>query len=258
MPVARQRVDRRGLRSDATIRIVRVSSGEEVFQIRLEPQEVAHVLAFSPDAKTIASASGEGAVIQLWDATTGKEVSPYHRHNGRVYAIAFSPDDRSLASAGCDGSLRLWEATTGRPIRAILDSPLRVRDAANESAAQRILLRRIGPRGSIAFGREGIEVISVSDDGAVSLWDLAAQRDVHRVRHRVARPSAQLDLTPPAGSSQRPTGTVHSRSGMRPPVRRFVKRGRGTRGRLRDRVLAERRAGCFRGRRRRCDALADR
>ena len=145
-----------------------------------------YALAFSPDAKTIASASGERAVVQLWDATTGNEVSPYHRHNGRVYAVAFSPDDRSLASAGCDGSLRLWEAATGRPIRAILDAPLRVRDAANPAVVQRTLLSRIGPSGSIAFGRDGTRVISVSDDGAVSLWDAAGKNEVRRTRHRVA------------------------------------------------------------------------
>jgi WD40 repeat protein len=174
--------------SDATIGLARVSTGAEVLRIRPEPREVPYALAFSPDAKTIASASGECAVVQLWDATTGKEISPYHRHNGRVYAVAFSPDDRSLASAGCDGSLRLWEVMTGRPIRAILDAPLRVRDAANEAAVQRTLLSRIGSLGSIAFGRDGTRVISVSDDGAVSLWDAAAKNEVRRIRHRVARP----------------------------------------------------------------------
>ncbi len=169
--------------SDATIRLVRVAMGMEVLRIQLEPREIAHTLAFSPDATTIASASGANAVVQMWDTTTGKELSRYPRHQGWVLSIAFSPDDKTFASAGSDGSLRLWDVATGKEIRCILDAPLRERDEPDLKVAARTVLGRIGPRGSLAFRPNGRTFISVTDDGTVSIWDPVARKEVRRIPH---------------------------------------------------------------------------
>src|SRR5437016_13330320 len=69
-------------------------------------------LAFSPDGKTIASASADGTV-RLWEASTGKPVGqPLTAHTGPVNGVAFSPDGRTVASAGADQTVPLWEAST--------------------------------------------------------------------------------------------------------------------------------------------------
>ncbi len=63
-------------------------------------------VVFSPDGKTVASASDDCAV-SLWDAKTGKESHRLQRHDYRVGCVAFSPDGTMVASGSDDGTVRL-------------------------------------------------------------------------------------------------------------------------------------------------------
>jgi hypothetical protein len=82
-------------------------------------------VAFSPDGRRIASASGRlpavkgeagGGEIILWDAVTGKQIAVLRGHQDRVFSVAFSPDGKMLASTSGDGTVRLWRVVDGKVI----------------------------------------------------------------------------------------------------------------------------------------------
>ncbi|MEH2025364.1 nSTAND1 domain-containing NTPase, partial [Nostoc sp.] len=75
-------------------------------------------VAFSPDGKTIASASGDNTV-KLWNAATGKEITTLNGHSNYVYSVAFSPDGKTIASASGDNTVKLWNAATGKEITTL-------------------------------------------------------------------------------------------------------------------------------------------
>jgi RNA polymerase sigma factor (sigma-70 family) len=151
-------------------------------------------LAFSPDAKTVATGDLQGNV-RVWDAESGQLRLALGAHAKRVSSVACSPDGKLLASGGFDHAVRLWDLATGEEVRCLPDdceilsvafSPdgKRLATANGWGKCVRVwdvtrgrLLATFqghdGPASCVAFAPDGSTVASADGYGIIKIWDPA-------------------------------------------------------------------------------------
>jgi WD40 repeat protein len=71
---------------------------------------------FTPDGKRVLTTDDKSA--RMWDARSG-ELLFTMRHGDTVFQAVFSQDGSRIITAGGDGTVRIWDATTGTPIRVL-------------------------------------------------------------------------------------------------------------------------------------------
>jgi len=79
-------------------------------------------MAFSPDGKRVATASGD-KTAKVWDAASGQALLTLRGHSSYVQDVAFSPDGKRLATASGDKTVKVWDAASGKEF-ADLAGPL--------------------------------------------------------------------------------------------------------------------------------------
>jgi WD40 repeat protein len=119
-------------------------------------------------------------------------------HGGRIAACAVTPDGRRVVSASSDGTLRVWDLETGRPLTTMaghtsdvnacavtLDGRRVVSASADQTLkiwdleSGRALATLAGHTDSVsacAVIRDGRRMISASWDGTLKVWDLDSGR----------------------------------------------------------------------------------
>ncbi len=91
------------------------------------------------------------------DARPGKPVrlgSARIANHGRVFALAYSADGRLVAGGAWDGSIRVWQAATGKQLA--------------------VLHEHRGPVRRLAFSHDGQDLASAGMSPAVCVWDVRA------------------------------------------------------------------------------------
>ncbi len=167
-------------------------------------------VAFSPDGKTIASASLD-KTVRLWDAASRQNIATLTGHESAVRSVAFAPDGKTLASASDDQTVKLWDARSGQLLNTLTghessvlsvsfapdgktlasaswDQKVKLWDArsgqllntlnASSSSQWRSTEREyprtwmiVSPVNSVAFAPDGKTIASAGDDQTVKLWD---------------------------------------------------------------------------------------
>ncbi|MBD2210977.1 tetratricopeptide repeat protein [Nostoc linckia FACHB-104] len=105
-------------------------------------------VSFSPDGKTIASASDD-RTVKLWDIS-GKPLKTLQGHSGSVWGVSFSPDGKTISTASSDRTVKLWD-TNGKPLKTL----------QGHSSDVRV----------VSFSPDGKTIASASSDRTLKLWD---------------------------------------------------------------------------------------
>ena len=69
----------------------------------------------APTAGDLVTTS-EDRSVRLWEVPSGRRVATFHGHADFVQAVAFRPDGRELATGSVDGSVKVWNLHTSRPV----------------------------------------------------------------------------------------------------------------------------------------------
>jgi WD40 repeat protein len=118
-------------------------------------------VAFSPDGKTLATASRDHTV-KLWDRASGREIATLKGHRDPVCSVAFSSDGRVLATTSEDNTVKLWYGAAAREVGSLRGHGGRV--------------------SSVAFTRDGQTLAICSSSGTVTLWNASTGREVAAVK----------------------------------------------------------------------------
>jgi RNA polymerase sigma factor (sigma-70 family) len=116
-------------------------------------------LSISPDGRHLVLA-GEGCAVCLLDLNTGHTGNVADGHRATVSALTYLAGGTEIASRGNDGTIRIWEATTG-----ILKRKLKV------------------PRDAMTYvlSPDGSSIATTGLDNVVRIWDVGSGKERHEL-----------------------------------------------------------------------------
>jgi WD40 repeat protein len=147
------------------VRFWDVASGRERGTFRKHRYSVFGV-RFTPDGKTLVSASAKGGTIRelfAWDVPPDQEWTTVHKTADWTSSAVLSPDGKTLALGSRNGTVTLLDLATGKELATLRGHAKAVT--------------------SLAFAPDGATLASGGDDQTVRLWDVAGRRQRDLLKH---------------------------------------------------------------------------
>ena len=165
-------------------------------------------LRFTPDARRLLTAGGRGesgtCEITIWDMAAPANPRTFPcRHAGRINDLALSSDGTRIITASADGSAKVWDVNSGRPVCLLYGHRDEVRAVACTSDGSRILtasadgtarvwdaasgrslLELTGHRSEVRsaeFSRDDALILTAGADGTVRVWDAQTGTELDRL-----------------------------------------------------------------------------
>jgi WD40 repeat protein len=111
----------------------------------------------------------------LWDAVKGTKLAVLRPIDASAYlsvnSASFSPDGRRLVSAYDDGTIRVWDTSSGRESFVVrISTP----DERNNPFSSNVM--------SVAFSPDGQRIVSASTDKTVRVWSVSRMVQIATLR----------------------------------------------------------------------------
>jgi WD40 repeat protein len=160
-------------------------------------------IAISPDSTRVVVGSGDWSVLLL-SLDTGEQLAPFKdhflEHDDVVTSVAFYPNGKFLVSASRDGTVKIWDAETGRIQRSLTEHAGALLSVAVSPDGHRIAAAGIGNAivvwsatgqfqrkipaesdrvDSVVFSSDSKQIVAACANGIIAVFDAESGQSVH-------------------------------------------------------------------------------
>jgi RNA polymerase sigma factor (sigma-70 family) len=128
----------------------------------------ARSLSFSRDGKLLSSIA-DGGTIHINDVATGQPRGVCVGHQERLNSTICTPDGKTIITGAWDGTVRVWDAKTGKELRCI-DMPRKAQDKSSAPSPVTV--------SHVAVSTDSKQIAAVRSDETAVVWDAATGKQV--------------------------------------------------------------------------------